>query len=508
MSILIVDDEPESRKLLAAILAENGYQVRAADGGELALATVGSTRPELILLDIRMPGMNGFEVYRRLKSRQDTQDVPVMFISATGDLEEKVEGLKLGAVDFVSKPFQRDELLARVRTHLELSRLRTRLEEQVEERTAELQESEQRFRTMANAAPVMIWAAGTDKLCNFFNKGWLDFTGRSVEDELGNGWAENVHSDDLAQCIATYSSAFEARQKFTMEYRLRRADGEYRWVLDTGVPRVTPGDGFEGYVGSCIDITDLKHSHEKMLASQKLESLGLMAAGVAHDFGNILGVIQAEIALARLEIAPKAAARLNLERIDAATTHATGIVQLLMASAGADEGSNTREPVNLSLVVEQILRLLNVSISRRAVVHNNLAKDLPAVLGNVAEIRQVVMNLITNALEAVDKDGVIRVTTERARLDAGSAAISWANPGDFDYVRLRVTDTGRGMTPETRARIFDQFYTTKPQGKGLGLSVVQGIIRSYRGAINVDSAPGKGTTVEILFPCAAIATMC
>jgi PAS domain S-box-containing protein len=240
MTILIVDDEPESRTLLTAMLTDNGYQVRAADGGQLALATIADTRPDLILLDVRMPGMDGFEVCRRFKSRPDTRDIPLMFITASGELEEKVEGLRLGAVDFVTKPFQREELLARVRTHLELGRLRARLEEQVAARTAELRESEERFRNMANAAPVMIWASDTGKRFTFFNKRWLEFSGRTLDSELGNDWAENVHSDDLQQCFATYTSSFDARQEFKMEYRLRRADGEYRWIINSGVPRFSP----------------------------------------------------------------------------------------------------------------------------------------------------------------------------------------------------------------------------------------------------------------------------
>jgi signal transduction histidine kinase len=136
--ILIVDDEPESRKLLSTILTEDGHQVRAADGGELALAAIDITRPRLIVLDIRMPGMSGFDVCRRLKTKVDTRGIPVLFISASEDLAERLEGLRLGAVDFITKPFQREELLARVRTHLELGKLRAHLEEEVEKRTAEL----------------------------------------------------------------------------------------------------------------------------------------------------------------------------------------------------------------------------------------------------------------------------------------------------------------------------------------------------------------------------------
>jgi PAS domain S-box-containing protein len=137
------------------------------------------------------------------------------------------------------------------------------------EAQAKLRESEERFRTMADAAPVMIWISAPDKRCIFFNKVWLDFTGRTMEQELGNGWAEGVHPDDLDRCLAIYSSSFEARRSFQMEYRLRRADGEYRWLLDNGVPRFARDSVFEGYIGSCIDITERKHEEELSEALQR-----------------------------------------------------------------------------------------------------------------------------------------------------------------------------------------------------------------------------------------------
>lgn len=119
-----------------------------------------------------------------------------------------------------------------------------------------VRESEQRFRLVANAAPVLIWMSGTDKLCTYFNQPWLDFTGRSMEEELGNGWAEGVHPEDLRRCTDTYTQSFDKREKFGMEYRLRRHDGEYRWILDTGVPRFHRDGEFAGYIGSCVDVTE------------------------------------------------------------------------------------------------------------------------------------------------------------------------------------------------------------------------------------------------------------
>jgi len=340
MKILVVDDEAESRSLLTKILTEEGYDVRAADGGKLALASIVVTRPELILLDIRMPGMDGFEVCRRIKNNDGAQNIPLMFLSGSTDLSERVEGLRLGAVDFVTKPFQREELLARVRTHLELGKLRAHLETQVAERTAELRESEERFRTMADAAPVMIWLSDTDKLCTFFNKSWLEFTGRRMEEELGTGWTSGVHHDDRQSCCATYRSSFAGQRSFQMEYRFRRADGEYRWVHEKGVPRFASGGVFAGYIGSCVDITDLKQSHETLLAAQKAESLGLMARGVAHDFGNLLSTIFGETDLALSEMEAASPGRQNVERIEALANYASDIVKLLRDSAGASVDAN------------------------------------------------------------------------------------------------------------------------------------------------------------------------
>jgi PAS domain S-box-containing protein len=168
---------------------------------------------------------------------------------------------------------------------------------------AALQESEARFRNMADTAPVMIWVAGPDKLFTFVNKTWLDFTGRAMEQELGNGWAGGVHSEDLDHCSQAYRSAFDARRNFQIECRLRRADGQYRWVLCTGVPRFGPGGVFAGYIGSALDITDVKRAQEEALARQKLESLGVLAGGIAHDFNNLLGSILTTTELALSELA-------------------------------------------------------------------------------------------------------------------------------------------------------------------------------------------------------------
>ena len=143
-----------------------------------------------------------------------------------------------------------------------------------------LRESEERFRLMADTAPVLVWRSDTANLCDFVNRPWLEFTGRTMEQELGSGWSEGIWPEDLDRCLSTCFSAFEARQPFQMEYRLRRADGEYRWVLDTGVPRYGPDGSFLGYIGSCLDITDRKESEDALRESQQRYTMATAAGAL------------------------------------------------------------------------------------------------------------------------------------------------------------------------------------------------------------------------------------
>src|SRR5579871_6664760 len=170
-----------------------------------------------------------------------------------------------------------------------------------------LRESEERFRNLADSAPVMIWVSDLDKLCTFFNKPWLEFTGRTIEQELGNGWSSGVHPADSDRCIATYNASFDLRRPFQMEYRLRRADGEFRWILDNGTP-LYRGNEFVGFIGSCIDVTDQKRSEGKLLQSQKdLRALtarlvGLQESGMKELARELHDVFSQELAALALEI--------------------------------------------------------------------------------------------------------------------------------------------------------------------------------------------------------------
>ncbi len=363
-----------------------------------------------------------------------------------------------------------------------------------------LRESEERFRNIADTCPVIIWYGSPDRQITFLNKQAATFSGRDLQELLGSGWVELVHPDDLAGLDFTLGSAVSAHQSFQTELRLRRHDGEYRWMLDTAVPRFV-GGSYAGHTGIVVDITDLKRNQEQLLAAQKLESLGVLASGIAHDFNNMLGGILAQSELVLSEVPSGSLVAGGVNSIKTVALRAAEIVSQLLAYAG-EEGTSF-EPVDLSRLVGEMLQLLGVSISKKSVLKTDLAENLPAVWANAPQMRQIVMNLVTNASEALaEGGGVMTVATARACGCEGSNAKSETDQSDRNYVRLEVSDTGHGMSEDIQARIFDPFFTTKFAGRGLGLASVQGIVRSHGGTVKVVSAPGQGTRFEVLLPCA------
>jgi PAS domain S-box-containing protein len=256
------------------------------------------------------------------------------------------------------------------------------------------------------------------------------------------------------------------------------------------------------------DISERKQAEQKqreleaqMQQAQKLESLGILAGGIAHDFNNLLTAILGHASLAMMDLAPESPARESMREIDKATNRAAELCRQMLAYAG--KGRFVVEPINLSRLIEELIRLLHVSISKKVLLRCQLAEGLPAVDADPAQLRQLAMNLVINAADAIgDADGIITISTGTMQCDEdflrGGQLTTPPIPGR--YVYLEVIDTGCGMDAKTQARIFDPFFTTKFAGRGLGLAAVLGIVRSHRGALKVESEPGRGTTFRVLFP--------
>jgi signal transduction histidine kinase len=323
-----------------------------------------------------------------------------------------------------------------------------------------------------------------------------------MDDLIGSGWTELLHPDDCEGVFSAFATAVAQRATFRIECRLRRADGQYRWMLNTGAPRFV-NDTYIGHIGTISDTTDLRRSHEQLLAAQKLESLGVLAAGIAHDFNNMLGTIFADADLALSDISPGNPVAANITRIKTVAVRASEIVKLLLIYAGGTDVS--MEDIDLSAVVEEMIQLLKGSLSKDATLETDLSTNLPLLHANAGQIRQVVFNLIMNASEALEgRAGTIDISTSQIYLSQTTAWNCGLDLPPGDYVRLLVKDTGCGVLEESRSKIFDPFYTTKFLGRGLGLAVVQGILRSHHGGISLVSSPGAGSTFEILLPCLGV----
>ena len=306
----------------------------------------------------------------------------------------------------------------------------------------------------------------------------------------------------------------ESRQRDTCRLRMLRRDSEPFWVeMDT--ISVEAGDESDTRLRTAImDITERKRAEEEkrvlerqMQYAQKLESLGVLAGGIAHDFNNILMAILGHVNLAEEEIAPTSPVRRNLQEIEKAVKRAADLARQMLAYSG--RGRFVVERIDLGKLVEEMAQLLDVSISKKVVLKEDFAENLPAFFGDVTQIRQTIMNLITNASEAIgDQSGAIQLSTGTMYCDRACLAdFNEELRADLDeplpegvYTYIEVVDSGCGMNAVTLEKIFDPFFTTKFKGRGLGLSAVLGIVRGHKGAVKIHSKVGKGTTIKILFP--------
>ena len=290
----------------------------------------------------------------------------------------------------------------------------------------------------------------------------------------------------------------------SLEFQITLPDGDVRTISTIGEVLESEGGLPTRMFGACQDITDIRRAQETVLARQKLESVGALATGIAHDFNNLLGGVLAQADLALQELADGMNPEEELKGIRECAIRGSEIVRQLMVYSGKE--SEVPELVDISRIVEDMLDLLRISISKRASMDIDLGKSLPNVRANAAQLRQIVMNLVTNAAEAIgERDGVISVKTgcvTVGRNSPGATSEQWATA---DYLRLEVSDTGSGIPSQMQARVFDPFFTTKSAGRGLGLAVVHGVVQSLGGMIRLESEVGKGAKLQILLPCAQAA---
>lgn len=392
-TILIVDDTPNNLRLLASVLSEGSYEVRSLRDGRMVLPSALNKCPDLILLDIRMPEMDGFEVCQQLKANERTSDIPVIFISALQDVEEKIKGFSLGAVDYITKPFQKEEVLARVHTHLSLQQLR------------------------------------------------MDLQQKNVQ---------------LQQEINERKRAEAEREKLQQRLQL----------------------------------------------GQKMEMIGKLTSGVAHNFNNMLTSILGYCDLARERISLKGddKAVQYLDAIYQAGQRAAELVKKMQAYIHGAERLPA-QTLNLHTLIDDVQKELSSVVPSTVDIQTEIQDEVIKLPIDAFSLQEIIMNLCLNANDAIDGEGEITIGVSMLENESGTCSSCYEDYSG-DYIDLFVSDSGIGMEPDLVSRIFDPYFTSKElvEGLGLGLSIVHGVVHSCGGHIMVETKPGKGSTFHLLFP--------
>jgi PAS domain S-box-containing protein len=474
--ILLADDNADMRDYVKSLLSPH-WIVDTASDGAAALAKIRETSPDLVLTDVMMPQLDGLGLLRELRADPKTQEIPVIFLSARAGEQFRMEGLASGVDDYLVKPFTATELIARVSSHLKHSGVRRQA-------LATLRQSEDRFRGMADNAPVMIWVTGPDGECNYLNKSWYEFTGQTEEQGLKSGWLDAVHPDDRAGMNESFTAANAKQAVYRAEYKLLRKDGEHRWVIDSAAPRLGAQGEFLGYIGTVLDVTEFKES--ECLQREFI-------ANASHELRTPLAVVQGSAETLRKggfkDVRNRMKFVLLIEKQADRLRH---LVENLLELSHLESGRYRPniEPVPLRQFIHKLLAGTRQVARKQGV---NIRINIPVehrVLADKAQLAQVVQNLCDNAVKYNRQKG--RVVIE-ARVSTTETVVVFK-------------DTGIGIARKDLAHVFDRFHRTPgarvkaPKGSGLGLAIAKNIIEAHGGRIWVESREGKGSDFHFALP--------
>lgn len=499
-TVLLVDDNPTNLEVLYQTLDGHGYRLLAARGGKAALSIVEETRPTLILLDIMMPGMDGFEVCERLKADPSTRDIAVIFLSALGDTETKVKGFELGAVDYISKPFQAAEIVARVATHVKIRRL----ERQLSDRNIELEQELTRILATMREG---VFGLDLEGKITYANRAAANLTGWSERELVGQPTfdvhlgtdADGVHR----QWIESPYRQVRDGSRIELECeRIHCKDGSSFYASVNCTPVLEQGE-VSGAVLVFRDITErleaemelqetrmeLQKQRQRLAHIERLSTMGEMAAGFAHEVNQPLTAIAnyASVSrrLAEREDIDRDKLGASLEKMQAQALRASEVIQRLRNFVRKPKtGKVERDP---NEVVMEVIKLAEVDSRHNGVpIYFEPGIEGSTVRIDDVQIQQVLLNLVRNAMEAM---------AESPHREQG-VMVSTCVPAP-GQVRFSVCDSGEGLAEDAEDRLFHPFYTTKDDGMGIGLSVCASIMQDHGGEIGFARNRESGTTFYI-----------
>ncbi len=494
--IIAIDDNHFDLRLITEILTQAGHTVHGFLSASQAIRQIENLQPEIVLIDLNMEEMNGYDACRQIREQPALAELPVIFITVLDETVSLIEGFRAGAVDYITKPFRQPELLARIHTHLTTSRLKRKLNRQNEQLALEIQDRSQLMDLISQAKKEWeeVFDSVTDMIFLTDERNCVMRCNRaaaerfeSIGDHGGGAWRQVLYRP-IGELFFGDKEASQ-RMSQVKEAQFPQLPG---WFDISMYPVYEKYDRLMT-VYIIKDITARKQMEEALAASQKFASLGTLVAGIAHEINSPLQVLTGltQSLSAQCEqgqIEPERLRR-SLDMLYRNSWRVAEIVRALRLYAHDSNGQFDKHA--LDKIVQDTLLLIEHQLKSwsNITVHTRLAPNLPDLECDRDEISQALINLLNNARDAMPAGGEITIRTDYAGL--------------HDQLLLEVSDSGSGIPEEIQNKIFDPFFTTKAlgQGTGLGLSIVTGIMRSHHGEIRIQSKPNQGSVFSLIFPC-------
>ena len=515
--VLLVDDDERNLLAVQSILEDLG-EIVSARSGEEALRHLLKGEFAVILLDVYMPGMDGYETAQIIRNRDQTKGIPIVFLSAVNkEAEHLLRGYAMGAVDYVFKPVDPIVLRSKVAVFVDLFAKTKEVERNARQEQAlldanlranaerlraeqELRRAEQRQQAIIQSLPMVLYLEPHDRSPrwpNYVSGDLKAVTGFSHQDiaEKPDIWADRLHPDDRIGVLA----AIEARRKsgrLSVEYRWQCADGTYKHFLDQAV-LLKDADGRPvEFAGTLTDISEQRSLESQLIQAQKMDAIGKLTGGIAHDFNNLLAAVIGGLSLLDKRASLKEEDRRILGMTKRAAEQGSELVRRLLAFARRQKLEPN--PIDLGALQEAVWDLLTHTLGGLVDIEWHAARRTWKAFADQAQLELALVNLIINARDAMPAGGTVTVAVENRPV----AADNWADLPPGDYVLLTVADTGTGISVADLEKVMEPFYTTKEMGKGsgLGLSLVYGFAKQSNGAFRLRRQLGSGTTAELWLP--------
>ncbi len=548
MNVLVVEDSPTQAEQLRHLLEESGYSVFVAGNGKEGLDLARRTKPALIISDVLMPEMDGYEFAYELKHDSELRKIPLILVTSMLDKKDILRRASVVADGYFTKPYDDSFLIQKVKTLItgmesagdasvqepievnfggenyriasdrrqilnfllstyesavpqnknlllmqrELQKMNEQLEEKIAERTEQMRASEENFRALAkNAFDGIVVVTGADARFVFVNQRVNEIAGYSIAEMMSMTIKDIVHPEDLPTVAGRYRKRLEGKN-VTEQYEIRIITKDGRVVPVELTAARTIWHGESASITIVRDVSERKKREEELTRASKLESLGVLAGGIAHDFNNLLTGIVGNASLAKMRSDPEDRIYTILTNLENASMRAKDLTQQLLTFAKG--GAPVKKTVSIAEVIKDSANFAVSGSNTNCDI--TIADNLWPVEADEGQISQVIHNLVINAKQSMPGGGTIRISVENAVISTED--ISPIKEGR--YVKLTIRDSGVGIPESHLLKIFDPYFTTKQQGSGLGLSTVYSIIKNHNGYISVASQAGAGTTFSIHLP--------